>query len=139
MAVLLGGRAAEMLIFGKLSTGASDDLSKATDIARSIVARYGMDEKLGEMTYETEPSPFLQAPGMAGAERRRYSEQTAREIDCAIRVYVHQAFEKATKVLERNRKALEKGARDLLASETLSADQLPAVRPVAAAAASAAG
>jgi cell division protease FtsH len=139
MAVLLGGRAAEMLIFGKLSTGASDDLSKATDIARSIVARYGMDENLGEMTYETEPSPFLQVPGMAGAERRRYSEQTAREIDCAIRVYVHQAFEKATEVLERNRKALEKGARDLLASETLSADQLPAVQPVAAAAASAVG
>jgi len=125
MAVLLGGRAAEMLIFGKLSTGAADDLSKATDIARNIVARYGMDDKLGEMTYESEPSPFLPSAGGPVAERRRYSEETAREIDCAVRVLVHNAFERATEVLTRHRSALEEGAKNLLEKETLLADELP--------------
>jgi len=125
MAVLLGGRASEMLIYGKLSTGASDDLSKATDIARNMVTRYGMDEKLGQMTYESEPSPFLASPTGAPGERRRYSEATAREIDCAVRELVHEAFEHATAILTRYRSVLEQSAERLLEKETLSEDELP--------------
>ena len=127
MAVLLGGRAAEVLIFAKLSTGAADDLSKATEIARNIVTRYGMDDKLGEMTYESEPSPFLGGPAGPMAERRRYSEETAREIDCAVRELVHGAFERASAVLSARRGALEDGAKRLLEKETLIADELPRI------------
>jgi cell division protease FtsH len=127
MAVMLGGRAAEMLVFDKLSTGAGDDLSKATDIARTMVTRYGMNAKLGMMTYETEPSPYLQGVAGWNAEMRRYSEETAREIDCAVRELVQGAFDRATDVLTQRADALEKGARDLLEKETLTADELPAL------------
>jgi len=83
MAVLLGGRAAEHLVFGHLSTGAADDLAKATDIARSMVTRFGMGTALGPVTYQTEPSSFL---GQAFGSQRLYGEETAREIDVAVRV-----------------------------------------------------
>ena len=125
MAVLLGGRAAETLVFGKLSTGAADDLNRATEIGRSIVARYGMDETLGEMTYDDEPSPMPGAPPEYIARRRLYSEQTAREIDCAVRALVHKAFERAAAILSQNRDKLESGARLLLEKETLTAEELP--------------
>ncbi len=129
MTVLLGGRAAEMLVFGEYSTGAADDLAKATEIARGIVTRYGMNAKLGMMTYETEPG----GPGIdgnfAGAERR-YSEETAREIDCALRELVDTAFKRATRILTINRDALDRAAEMLLQRETLLADDLPAVQPV---------
>ena len=125
MAVLLGGRAAEQLVFDEVSTGAADDLSRATDIARSMVTRFGMGEKLGLATYESEPSPFLNMT--AGFQQRQFSEETAREIDCAVRGILGEAFSRATKILTRNRAALEKGARDLLQKETLNATELPAV------------
>ncbi len=128
MAVLLGGRAAEMLVYGNLSTGAADDLSKATDIARGIVTRYGMDADLGQMTYEREQSTLLDAPaGGPTLERRLYSEATAREIDCAVKTLVGQAFDRATAILAARRDHLERGARDLLRKETLAADELPVV------------
>lgn len=127
MTVLLGGRAAEMIVFGELSTGAADDLSKATEIARSIVARYGMDATLGEMTYDSEPAPLLGAPeGMLGS-RRWYSEETAREIDCAMRKLVRDAFERASDILNRHRDSLMNGAQRLLEKETLTADKLPRI------------
>ena len=85
MAVLLGGRAAESIFFDDVSTGSADDLAKATDIARSMVTRYGMDEKLGMVTLERERSPFLRVPGEWTGGRREFSEDTAREIDCAVR------------------------------------------------------
>lgn len=132
MAVLLGGRAAEMLIFNETSTGAADDLSKATEIARSIVTRYGMNEKLGLMTYESDPTPFAPANLGGFGETRRYSEETAREIDCAVRDLVQQAFGRATRVLIRQRGALEQGARDLLERETLNTDELPKIEREAA-------
>ena len=123
MAVLLGGRAAEILVFDKLSTGAADDLNKATDIARSIVTRYGMSEKLGQMTYEPEQTQFL--PGALPIGRpREYSEETAREIDCAVRALVERAFERASAVLGEHRAMLDEGARQLLARETLTAEEL---------------
>ena len=126
MAVLLGGRAAEVLIFEKLSTGAADDLNKATDIARSIVTHYGMSEALGQMTYESEPNPLL---GLAGAAARthEYSEVTAREIDCAVRALVDKAFDQATSVLAERRTLLEAGAAKLLEQETLTAEELVAL------------
>ncbi len=130
MAVLLGGRAAEKLIFGHLSTGAADDLAKATDIARGMIMRYGMGEKLGNVVYETETAPFLSQPtGYAGWQPRRYSEETAREIDCAVRQIVDRAFERALALLEANRDRLEKGARELLEHETLNEEALAKLRP----------
>ncbi len=122
--VLLGGRAAEKLVFGHLSTGAADDLVKATDIARSIVTRYGMEETLGSIAYESERTPFLQpAPGQAVTERH-YSEQTAREIDLAVRRIVEECFARASGILERNREILERSAKRLLEVETLDEEEL---------------
>jgi cell division protease FtsH len=124
MAVLLGGRAAEHLVFGHLSTGASDDLSKATDIARNMVTRFGMGDRLGPVAYETEPNGFL---GNMGGHRRLYAEETAREIDVAVRGIVDQAFQRARSILGRNRALLEESARDLLGKETLGGPELAAL------------
>jgi len=128
MAVLLGGRAAEMLTFHMASTGATDDLSKATDIARSIVVRYGMDETLGETSYENDPVSMTGVVSAYPERQRLYSEETAREIDCAVRVYVHRALARATAILETNRSALDAGADLLLERETLTAEELPSIR-----------
>ena len=122
MAVLLGGRASEQLIFKHLSTGAADDLAKATDIARSMVTRYGMDEKLGQVVYQADAPLFLE--GVPGFNKRDFSEETAREIDCAVRELVNGALEKATDILKRNRDVLERGAKMLLEQETLAETEL---------------
>jgi len=121
MAVLLGGRAAELLVFGMPSTGAADDLAKATAMARAMVARYGMHEKLGLMTLENERSALL--PTELSPERV-YSEATAREIDCAVREALQAAFEQATGVLTRGRRVLERGAQQLLERESLAESEL---------------
>jgi cell division protease FtsH len=121
MAVLLGGRAAEHLSFGHLSTGAADDLGKASEIARSMVTRYGMGGKLGPVSYQSEPESFL---GQVTGTRRLYSEETAREIDLAVRELVDTAFRRARVILEANRTGLDEGARTLLARETLGGDDL---------------
>jgi cell division protease FtsH len=125
MAVLLGGRAAEALIFHEVSTGAADDLAKVTNIARSMVTRYGMDEKIGMVSLESERSPFLQVPGEFATVHRDFSEQTAHEIDCAVRDLVNSAYEKAAALLETHSAALEEGAKNLLEKETLNGDELP--------------
>lgn len=127
MAVLLGGRASERLIFDHLSTGAADDLARATDIARSMVTRYGMEEKLGHVTYDTEPRTFLDVQQRPTMLERQYSEDTAREIDCAVREILDAAYAKALGVLTRRRADLEKGAAVLLEKETLTEDELTAV------------
>jgi cell division protease FtsH len=118
MAVLLGGRAAEHGIIGRVSTGAADDLAKATDIARSMVTRFGMVAELGQVTYEQEPQKFLNTPMSFGAERN-YSDSTAQKIDDAIRVLVDQAFEKALAIVRDRRYALDQAAVRLLEKETL--------------------
>jgi cell division protease FtsH len=125
MTSLLGGRAAEVLIFDKLSTGAADDLDKATDIARSMVTRYGMDETLGLATYADEPSPYLGGMGVPRLQMHGYSEKTAAEIDKAVQVLISEAFERATDILSRNQTMLEETAENLLEKETLSGDELP--------------
>jgi cell division protease FtsH len=126
MAVLLGGRAAERIIFNHLSTGAADDLSKVTQIARSMITRYAMIPALGQVTYDDEPAGML-GPGLAPLHRRDYSDETAREIDGALRRLVEEAFERALAILERNRPLLEEGARLLLEKETLAEADLGAL------------
>jgi cell division protease FtsH len=123
MAVLLGGRAAEMLVFGRPSTGAADDLAKATDIARALVTRYGMHDKLGLVAWEEERRSFLAGTPPPPSERR-YSEATAREIDCAVRETLASGFEVTTRILTAARAVLELGAKRLLETETLAEDDL---------------
>ncbi|HZM00767.1 MAG TPA: ATP-dependent zinc metalloprotease FtsH [Planctomycetota bacterium] len=125
MAVLLGGRAAEQVAFGEVSTGAVDDLAKVSDIARSMVTRYGMDGQLGPVALQDEPRSMLGLPADYGLRSREYSEQTAREIDVAVRALVNEALQKAVAILTRHRAALEQGAQLLLEKETLSGDELP--------------
>lgn len=125
MTVLLGGRAAESLIFPDISTGAADDLMRATDMARAMVVRYGMDAKLGQVTYEPEASRFL--PGGADFRPRQYSEQTAAAIDTAIHDLVEAAFTRARAILEANLPVLREGAAELLREETISGKQLDAL------------
>ena len=135
MAVLMGGRAAERLVFDQVSTGAADDLSKATDIARNMVMRYGMDETLGPVTYMPDRPLFLgQTPIMENVGRE-YSEPTAREIDTAVRALVDAAFDTATAILGDHRAALEETAAKLLEKETLTEDELPSIPRQARAAA----
>src|SRR6202158_1353807 len=122
MAVLLGGRAAEHVVYGHLSTGAADDLVKVTDIARSMVMRYGMEEKLGNLSYQDPPSPFL--PTVQPPPARQYSEETAREIDRSVRAISDATFARAVSILPSNRAVLEDGARQLLQKETLTEDEI---------------
>ena len=119
LAVLLAGRAAEAICFTEVSTGAADDLKKATDIARSLVTRFGMDETLGNVSYEGEPSPFLGLfPGIPEAAPR-YSEDTSRKIDEAVRGIIQKAFGRANTILKERRDTLEAAAKLLLERETL--------------------
>jgi cell division protease FtsH len=138
LAVLLGGRAAEMLIFNEASTGAADDLNKCTDIARNMVARFGMHDTLGLVTYETPRQTFLNENAFSHFAEREFSEETAREIDCAVRELTTSAFEKALSILRKFRPQLEQGARLLLEKETLMREDIPPLeelKPAIAAAA----
>jgi cell division protease FtsH len=125
MAVLLGGRAAEQLVFGRVSTGAADDLAKVSDIARSIVTRYGMHPSLANLSLEQEVSPLLQVPGYTTP--RNYSEHTARAIDEAVSEIVASAFKRALEVLTRHRETLETTAARLLERETLVEADMAAI------------
>jgi cell division protease FtsH len=128
MAVLLGGRAAETVVFDEVSTGAADDLNKVTDIARNMVTRFGMHATLGQVTYETPRQTFLSEDALAHYADREFSEETAREIDCAVRELVGAAFERALAILRDHREELDEGARLLLEKETLTREQLPILR-----------
>ncbi len=123
MSVLLGGRAAEQVAFDHLSTGAADDLVKATDIARSMVTRFAMVPELGPVTYDTEPGGFLHG-ALAVSGQRNYSEDTAREIDTAIRKITAGSFARAATILADHRELLAEGARLLLEKETLTEEDL---------------
>jgi cell division protease FtsH len=123
MAALLGGRAAETLVFGEISTGAADDLARVTDTARAMVLRYGMSEALGNVAYDRDRSPFLQ-PGVPMPQERAYSEGTAEAVDHAVRALVDRAFTVATEVLQRNRALLDRTATALLRTETLDEPEI---------------
>ncbi len=127
MTVLLGGRAAESLTFEEVSTGAADDLAKATEIARGMVVRFGMDETLGQVTYEPEAAPFLGAPGGADWRPRHYADVTAAAIDSAMRGLIDAAFRKAVAILTANHALLNEAAKELVAKETFFADDLRAI------------
>jgi cell division protease FtsH len=127
IAVLMGGRAAEHLVFaGEVSTGAADDLQRATEIAFEMVTRYGMDKKVGQRTYAPTRQQFLAIPQ---SDRIVAAEATAREIDVAIRDVVAQGLERAMEVLKSRRADLDEGAKLLLKKETLTASEFPAIRP----------
>ncbi|OPY04079.1 MAG: ATP-dependent zinc metalloprotease FtsH 4 [Syntrophorhabdus sp. PtaB.Bin184] len=123
MCVLLGGRIAEEIIFSEISTGAQNDLARATDIARSMVKQYGMSEKLGHMTFEQERKPlFLDiAPGSGTKD---YSEETAREIDNEVKAIIEHSYIKVKDTLTKKRDLLELVARTLLEKESIDGDEL---------------
>ena len=123
MAGLLGGRASETLVFAEVSTGAADDLARATDIARAMVLRYGMSEALGNVAYDRDRSPFLQ-PNFPMPQERIYSEDTANAVDHAVRALVDQAFAQASAILRRNRGLLDRTAAALLETETLGEPEI---------------
>jgi cell division protease FtsH len=124
MAVLLGGRAAEWIVFGHLSTGASDDLARVTDIARAMVTRYGMSEKLGHVALEKEQRGYL-APGNYGyGNGHDYGAATADAVDAEVRAIIENAFQRTVTLLERNRETLDATAKRLLEEETLDAQTL---------------
>ena len=122
MAVMMGGRAAEMLIFERLSTGASDDLMKATNIAREMVMRYGMTEELGFVAYEEVNSPFLDVKESFG--HGSYSDHTAKEIDECVKKMVMAAYNRAFDFLTLHRDLLESAASTLIQRETLNEEEL---------------
>jgi len=124
MTVLLAGRAAETLVFQEVSTGAADDLTKATEVARSMVTRFGMEPKLGLVAYEPERGSLLPSPGGVDWQPRHYGEDTAGAIDSAVRALMEQAFERARAILAANKPVLLESAKDLLAKETFSETDL---------------
>lgn len=128
MVVLLGGRAAEQLVFGEISTGAADDLVKVTDIARRMVTRFGMAETVGQVVYEEDHRTFL-GGDFGPPHLRDYSEQTGREIELAIRDMIADAYARASEILARRRPDLMAGAALLLERETLTAEEFPPMKP----------
>ncbi|AKJ04459.1 Cell division protein FtsH [Archangium gephyra] len=126
IAVLLGGRVAEELMYGEVSTGAQDDLLKATDIARSMVKGYGMSDSLGPVTFDLERrSPLYD--GSAPGSRGDYSEELARRIDQEIRGMLDSQHARVTRVLSERLELLREGAARLLAREVMSGEELAAL------------
>jgi cell division protease FtsH len=122
IATLLGGRAAEALIFNDISTGAQNDLSRATDIARSMVKEYGMSERVGQVYFANQQRPaFLGAMGDAGGQ---YSDETAKTIDAEVRRIIENQYEVALTILKANRDLLVATVGQLLTDEVIEGDAL---------------
>jgi cell division protease FtsH len=132
MIVLLGGRAAEELVFGHFSTGAADDLQKVTAIARAIVTRYGMHGELGHVVYEKEQQNYLGQVAPTFGDKP-YSEATAREIDLAVRDIVAGMYRRTLELLRARETVLRESAAELLMRETLGEDDLERIRSLAGA------
>jgi cell division protease FtsH len=126
IAVLLGGRAAELLVFGEPSTGAADDLAKATDIARDMVLRFGMDEALGPVALADARPSLLPIEG-EGTAVSSTSPQTAEHIDQAVRRLLNEAQHRALALLRNQRTTLDRCVQALIAQETLDEAQLLAL------------
>src|SRR5438477_1395328 len=126
MAGLMGGRAAEEIVVGSISTGAANDFKQATEIARLMVTEYGMSEALGPITYSERRSPFLRgADGLAGlTDSKTYSENTQQRIDQEVTRLVEEAMQRARDIVTHHREALGKVAARLLQQETLEGDEL---------------
>jgi cell division protease FtsH len=129
LAVLLGGRSAEALIYGEVSTGAQNDLQRAADIARRMVTEYGMSDRLGAVAFESERRPlFLPAGnGVSGLGGKDYSEETAREIDQEIKRIVDESEGRVRQLLARERERLSAVAERLLVKEVLEGEELRAL------------
>jgi cell division protease FtsH len=126
IAVALGGRIAEEIIFGRMTTGAGNDIEKATEIARKMVCEWGMSEKLGPLAYgKKEESIFLGRD--YGQRTQDYSEQTAQEIDQEVRAIVQRQYAHVKDLLTREREKLQKLADSLIERETLDAEEIAAV------------
>ncbi len=124
MTVMLGGRAAEMIVFDHHSTGAADDLARVTDLARSMVARYAMEPSLGPIVYDVDPQPRFLGDGLGGGRGNTFSEETARALDHAVRALAERAFERALTILRRNRALLLEAAAQLQRDEVLEGPAL---------------
>jgi len=122
IAILLGGRVSEEVVLGDASTGAQNDLDRATEIARQMVCHLGMSKKLGPLTFgKVQQSPFL---GIEGPEEKNYSEETARLIDSEVRALVEEGYRRAHQILEDRRPVLDALARALDEKEVLSGEQV---------------
>ena len=121
MIVLLGGRAAEHIVFGHLSTGAADDLQKVTDIARAMVTRYGMSDRLGHVAYERDRRGFLGPKQMTA---RDHGDATHDAIDEEVRTLVAGAFGRSVALLQHRREFLDRTAEALLERETLDEHEI---------------
>ncbi len=125
LAGLLGGRAAEDVVFGDITTGAGNDLERATDLARAMVTRFGMSEKLGPRTFgNREELVFL---GREISEQRNYSEQVAEQIDDEVKRIINSAYQRAKEILISYRVHLDAVVSGLLQKETLEAAEFEAV------------
>jgi cell division protease FtsH len=121
MAMTLGGRAAEEIIFGEITTGASNDLEKVTATAKQMVMRFGMSEKLGPRVFgHDHGQPFL---GREFASEPDYSDEIASEIDAELRRLVENAHQLAHRVLEEHREQLDRISKILIRQETIESDQ----------------
>jgi cell division protease FtsH len=124
---LLGGRAAEELVFDDITSGAANDLERVTRMARSMVTRLGMSERLGPMVYgQKEELIFL---GREISEQRDYSESVAEEIDAEVRGIVNEAHERARQILSEYREKLDAVAQRLLEVETISREEFESIFP----------
>lgn len=121
--VLLGGRVSEEIIFGDISTGAQNDLQRATDIARRMIMEYGMSEKLGPLTYVSEPRSAHLDLGL-GSQDRQFSEKTAQQIDEEIAGIIEETHQSVRKILTQQRSMLEKLAKILLEKESIDGEEL---------------
>jgi cell division protease FtsH len=118
----VAGRAAEQLVFDEISTGASNDLERATDIAHRMVCEYGMSKVLGTLTYgKKDTEVFL---GRDLLKEKNYSEETAQTIDVEVRKIVTAAFERAQLLLKKNQGKLEKLAHTLLEKEVILSEEI---------------
>ncbi|MCA9991120.1 MAG: hypothetical protein KDE29_08960, partial [Anaerolineales bacterium] len=125
IASALGGRIAEEIVFGEITTGASSDLRHVTQMARAMVTQYGMSETLGPRVYgDKQELVFL---GREISEQRDYSDAVAEQIDREVRLIIDEQYEIANRILSEHRDKLEIVARQLLDSETLEADEFAAL------------
>jgi len=126
LAVLLAGRSAEEIALGEISTGAQNDLQRASDIARAMVTEFGMSDALGSVSFDTRGAPrFLDVP--VGGERGAYGEETARQIDAEVRRIVTEAHQRARALVASRRETLEQIARRLLEKEVIEGEELRAI------------
>ena len=125
VAILLGGRVAEEIVFGDISTGAQNDLERSSELARNMVCTYGMSEKLGALTFgKKNKSLFL---GTEYGEEKNYSEETARQIDAEVKTVIQESYEKVRTLLKKNMSTLDTLAARLEEKEVLSGEEVKAI------------